>query len=177
MSIALRTASDPLGQAAAVRRAVWSIDRELPVEKVRTMEEIVERSLAGRRSYSVLLALFAGVALLLAVVGVYGVMAYSVNRRVQEIGVRLALGAQRAAVLRMVAGEGLRLAGLGIALGLLLAFGASRFLRSLLFGMSSTDALTYVAVALLLLALALLSAYLPARRATRIDPLVALRWD
>jgi len=174
-SFAMRTQAEPLRLAAEARRAVWSVDPELPVEKMRTMQEIVEQSFAGLRSYAVLLALFAAVALVLAAVGVYGVIAYSVAQRAQEIGVRVAMGAQRGQVLRLVIRQGLALAALGIGLGLALAFWSSRYLESLLFGVGSADIVTFATVTMLLLGLCLLATYLPARRATLVDPVVALR--
>jgi len=175
MSVVLATRGDPLGAARQVRQAVWSVDRDLSVERVRPLGEVVARSMAGRRSYTLLLAFFAIAALLLAVVGIYGVMAYSVVQRTQEIGIRMALGARRATVLKLIVGQGLALAGLGVLAGTLAAFWASRFIAGTLYGVAATDAATFAAVIALLLALALVSAFLPARRATRVDPVVALK--
>ncbi len=175
LSFTLRTKSDPLTLAASARRAVHAVDANLPVERVSTMGDLVARSIAGRRSYALLLAVFAGVALALVAVGVYGVMSYSVVRRVQEIGIRMALGARRGEVLKMVVAQGMALAGLGVALGLALALAASRLVASLLYDVGATDALTFAAVTSVLTALAFLACWLPARRATRIDPMVALR--
>ncbi len=175
LAFALRTRGEPLALVSAARQAVHGVDADLPVERVSTMNEVVARSLVGRRSYALLLAVFAVVALALVSVGVYGVMSYSVVRRVQEIGIRMALGARRAEVLKMVVGQGMALAGLGIGVGLALALASSRLVASLLYGVSSTDVLTFAAVTLVLLALALLACWLPARRATRVDPMVALR--
>jgi len=175
LAFTVRGKGDPAALAAAARRAVHGIDANLPVERVATMRELVDRSIAGRRSYALLFAVFAGVALALVSVGVYGVMSYSVVRRVQEIGIRMALGARRGEVLKMVVAQGMALAGLGIAVGLGLALAASRLVASLLYGVGATDAATYAAVAALLAALALLACWLPARRATRVDPMVALR--
>ncbi len=177
LAFAVRTSGDPLALVNAARQAVHGVDANLPVEKVSMMTEVVERSLVGRRSYAILLALFAAVALALVSVGVYGVMSYTVVRRVQEIGIRMALGARRAAVLQMVVTQGMALAGVGIGLGLALALASSRLVQSLLFDVSSTDVPTFAAVTATLLALALLACWLPAMRATRIDPMVALRAD
>jgi ABC-type antimicrobial peptide transport system permease subunit len=151
------------------------VDRDLSVERVRPLGDVVAKSMAGRRSYTLLLAFFAAAALLLVVVGVYGVMAYSVVQRTQEIGIRMALGARRATVLKLIVGQGLALAGLGVLAGTLAAFWASRFIAGTLYGVAATDAATFAAVTALLLALALVSSYLPARRATRVDPVVALK--
>ena len=175
MSVVLATAGDPLQLASQVRQAVWSVDRDLSVERVRPLDDVVAEAMAGRRSYTLLLAFFAAAALLLVVVGVYGVMAYSVVQRAQEIGIRMALGARRATVLKLIVGQGLALAGLGVLTGTLAAFWASRFIAGTLYGVAATDAATFAAVIALLLALALASAYLPARRATRVDPVVALK--
>ena len=175
LAFTVRTRGDPLALAAAARRAVHAIDQNLPVERVATMSALVERSIAGRRSYALLFAVFAGVALALVSVGVYGVMSYSVVRRVQEIGIRMALVARRSEVLKMVVGQGMALAGLGIAAGLGLSLAASRLVASLLYGVGATDALTFAIVTAVLAALALLACWLPARRATRVDPMVALR--
>jgi putative ABC transport system permease protein len=184
VSVVLRTQSDPQSLVTSLREAVRSIDRELPVDAVKTMDQVLDDSIAGRRSYALLFGAFAAVALTLVAVGVYGVMAYSVAQRVQEIGIRMALGAQRGSVVKMVVSQGLALAGIGVVLGLALTGLVSKlfssfgtFLASLLFGVGATDVLTFATVTLGLLALALLATWLPARRATRIDPMVALRWE
>jgi len=175
LAFTVRAKGDPLALAASARRAVHAVDANLPVERVSTMSELVARSIAGRRSYALLLAVFAGVALALVSVGVYGVMSYSVVRRVQEIGIRMALGARRGEVLTMVVAQGMALAGLGIGVGLALALAASRLVASLLYGVGATDVSTFAGVTAVLAALALLACWLPARRATRVDPMVALR--
>jgi putative ABC transport system permease protein len=175
LCFALHTRGDPLQLVSSARQAVRLVDRDLPVERIQTMGEIVDKSIAGRRSYALLLAVFAGVALALVAVGIYGVMSYSVVRRVPEIGIRMALGARREEVLTLVVGQGMALAGLGVAVGLPMALASSRLVASLLYGVSATDALTFAAVTLVVLALALVSCYMPARRATRVDPIVALR--
>jgi predicted permease len=160
-----------------IRVAVQSIDSNLPLFGVRTMDEVISRSMAERRFALEILAIFAGVALLLAAIGIYGVMSYTFSRRIHEIGIRVALGAQRIDILRMALGEGIRLVALGLVAGLIGAAALTRFLRSLLFNVTSTDPLVFASIATLLAAVALLACYIPARRATRVDPLVALRED
>jgi putative ABC transport system permease protein len=175
MTLALRTGGNPASLAPAVRREVQQLDRAQPVFHVRTMPELLARSVAQRRFNMLLLGVFALVALLLAAVGIYGVMSYTVAQRTHEIGVRLALGAQRSDVLRLVVGQGLRLVLVGVAAGLCAAFALSRVLASLLYNVSATDPATFAVVAFLLTIIALLACYLPARRATKVDPLIALR--
>jgi predicted permease len=176
-ALLLRSEGDPARLVPAVRREVLALDPDLPVYNVKTMEAAVEESLSGRRFSLLLLGLFAAVALTLAAVGVYGVMSYGVVQRTREIGIRMALGAGQGDVLRMVVGNAFRLAGLGIGIGLLFAAGLSRLLRGMLFGVSSFDPLAYAVVSLLLASVALFSSWLPARRAARVDPNVALRAD
>jgi len=151
-----------------------SLDKDQPIYNVRTMEEVVAQSIGTRRVSMLLVSVFAGAALLLAAVGIYGVMAYSVTQRTQEIGIRMALGAQTGDVLRMVVRQGMTLALVGIGVGLAGAFGFTRLLASLLFGVNASDPLTYVGISLLLALVALLACYLPARRAARLDPMNAL---
>ncbi len=176
-SFLLRTSVEPGSLAAAVRREVRAMDPEQPVVGIVTIEELLAESVAQPRFRTLLLGLFGGLALLLAAVGVYGVMAYSVARRTQEIGIRMALGAGRREVVRLVLRRGLRLAVLGIAVGLAGALAATRVLATLLFGITPTDAPTFAATALLLLAVAVLACLMPALRAARVDPLVALRYE
>jgi putative ABC transport system permease protein len=175
LSIVVRTAADPMALLPTVRRALLAVDAEQPVFGVRTLDEVVARSVAGRRFQAVLLQSFAGLALLLAVIGVYGVLSDAVGRRTREIGVRMALGAQPRQVLRLVLGEGMALALGGLALGLPASLALARTLKSFLFGVAPGDPLTLVALSLLLAASALAAAYIPARRATRVDPMAALR--
>jgi predicted permease len=175
MDLVLRAATDPMASAAAAIKTVHGLDPELPVTRVRTLEQIVSRSIATPRFYAQLLAFFAASALLLAALGVFGVLSYAVSRRSREIGVRVALGARPGDVLRMVLGQALRLAALGLLLGAVAAAALSRALVSLLFELSPTDPATFAAVALVLAGAALLAATLPARRAARLDPLQALR--
>jgi putative ABC transport system permease protein len=177
-NLVVRTSSpDPRVLAAAVRGELAAVDREQPVSAVRTMEEVVSRSVAQQRFRTLLLAAFAGMALLLAGVGIYGVIAYSVTHRTREIGIRMALGAGAADILKMVVGQGMALALAGVAVGLLAALALTRVLSSLLFGVTATDAVTFAAVSLLIAAVALLACLLPARRATKVDPMVALRYE
>ncbi len=173
----VRTEGDPVSLAPALRQQIASLDPNLPVFAVGTLEQLVTRSVGQRRFTMLLLGSFAALALLLAVVGIYGVMSYAVSRRTHEIGIRVALGAQRDDILKLVGGQGMALALLGVGLGLAGAFAVTRFLSSLLFGITPTDPLTFAGVAFVLAAVALLACYLPARRATRVDPMVALRYE
>jgi putative ABC transport system permease protein len=161
---------DPKQIAAAATTVIQEIDKEQPVYNVRTMQEVVASSVQARRFRTVLLSLFAVVALMLAAVGTYGVMAYSVAQRAHEIGIRLALGAQANQVRRLVIGEGLRLAGYGISAGLLASFGLTRFLSGILYGVKSSDPASFAASVLLLISVALLASGIPAQRAMRMDP-------
>jgi len=173
----LRTTGDPLALAGAVRGAVQDLDRDLPITKLQAMETMIAASVAPQRFRTLLLALFAVLALVLAVIGIYGVMAYAVTQRRHEIGIRLALGAQQGDVIGLVLRQGMKLAGVGIVIGLAGAIGLTRLLRGLLFGVGPTDPLTFTALPLLLAVVAMLACYLPARQATKVDPLVALRRD
>jgi putative ABC transport system permease protein len=177
MSFVVRTDGDPESLAPGIRAAVREVDPRLPVYGLRPMSEVIARSMVQPRFLSLLLATFSGIALFLASIGIYGVMAYSVAQRTQEIGVRMALGAQRLNVLRLVFGQGFLLLMIGIVIGLGGAFAVTRVMRTLLFEITATDPLTYSGVVLLLTAVALLACYIPARRATKIDPLVALRYE
>jgi putative ABC transport system permease protein len=175
--LVVRDAGDPASLAPAVRGAIAGVDKDLPVFRVMTVERVVSDSLAQRRFSMTLFAIFAGLALLLAVVGLYGVMSYTVAQRTHEIGIRVALGAQGRDVLRMVVGQGMLLVGVGVLLGLGGALALTRVMSSLLYGVSATDPLTYAGIALLLAAVALLASYVPARRAMKVDPMVALRYE
>ena len=155
--------------------AVWQVDADQPIGNVTTLEEAASGSVAFTRLYLVLFGAFAVLTLCLATLGIYGTVAYSVAQRTREIGIRLALGAQRENVLRLVLGQGARMVVLGLIIGLLAAAGLGRLLTSLLYGVKATDPLTLAAVVVVLGAAALLASYLPARRAMRVDPLVALR--
>lgn len=174
---AIRTYGDPVALIPAVRNQIWSVDKELPIYDVSTMKDVVAESLAQRRFTLWLLSSFAGIALLLAAIGLYGVISYSVTQRTQEMGVRMALGASPRDLLQLIVGSGTRLACLGIGAGILTALVLTRFMSSMLFGVHPADPLTFAAVSLLLLFVVLLASYMPARRATKIDPMVALRYE
>ncbi len=177
MTFVVRTGGDPLSLADAVRREVQSIDRDLPLADVRTLESWIGESVSRTRFGMLLLTIFAGVALLLAAVGIYGVMSYTVAQRTHEIGIRMALGARGADIVRVVVRQGMLLALIGIAVGTTGALLLTRVISGLLYGVSATDPLTFAAVALTLGASALLACYVPARRAARVDPMVALRYE
>lgn len=173
----VRTTGDPLSIAAAVTEMVHRFDRNLPVTGLMTLDQLISDSVSPRRFSAVLVAIFAGLALLLAAVGIYGVMSYTVSQRTQEIGLRMALGAQMTSVRRMILGQTLGLTLAGVGLGLAGAFIVSRFLTSLLFGVGVYDPITFLGVAALLVGVALAASYIPARRAMRVDPIVALRYE
>ena len=175
--MAIRTTVEPMSLAGAVRRQIRAVDPEQPVSDLQPMEEIVETEISQRRMQMLLLGAFAALAVLLASLGIYGVLAYAVTQRTPEIGVRMALGARQADVVRMVVGQGMGLALLGVAIGMVASFVLSRLMASLLFGVSVRDPLTFFAVTLLLLAVALAACYVPARRAAKVDPMVALRYE
>ena len=177
MVLAVRTRVEPAALAGAIRHAVMAVDKDQPLFHIQTMQQVVSDSVAGRRFQMVLLALFASVALMLAAVGIYGLMSYSVSQRTHEIGIRMALGAKREGVLRLVLRQALLLAATGVALGIGGALILTRFLSSLLFGVSSKDPLTFVAVSLLLAGVATSASFIPAWRAARVDPMVALRHE
>jgi putative ABC transport system permease protein len=173
----VHTAQDPTTTAVAVTEVVHGIDPTLPVTEVTTLDGLLSRSISPRRFAAVLIGVLAALALTLSAVGIYGVMSYTVGQRTQEIGIRMALGAQPVNMLGFVLGRGVRLGLAGIAVGVLGALGLTRFLSSLLFGVGSADPLTFTAVALILLAVAVAACYVPARRAMRVDPMVALRYE
>ncbi|PYS88537.1 MAG: hypothetical protein DMF64_20240 [Acidobacteria bacterium] len=173
--LTVRTTSAPLSLIPAVAQAAREIDKDLPIYNAGTMEQTISTSMARQRFSMLLMSIFAGIAALLACVGLYGVMAYAVNQRRHEIGIRLALGARARDILRLIVGQGLKLAFIGIAISLIGSFLLTRVIASLLYGVSATDPFTFVGVTLLLLLVAVLSSFLPARRATRVDPIIALR--
>ena len=177
MSLVVRSSSDPAAFVAAIRRETQALDPAQPIYNVKTMETVIAESVSDRRLNMVLLSVFSGLALLLAVVGVYSVMSYTVTRSTREIGIRMALGAQARDVLKLVVVQGLALAGIGMAIGAMVAFGLTRLMTGLLFGVSATDPLTFVTIALSLTWVTLLACYVPARRATKVDSMVALRHE
>jgi putative ABC transport system permease protein len=177
MFLVVRSESDPAALAGAVKARVWSVDPRIPLTRVLTMEEVAAASVEGRRFQMTLLGVFALVSLLLAAVGVYGLVSYSVGRRAREIGIRMALGARRRDIFRLVVRQGLLLASVGLVAGLAVAFALTRLLAGLVYGVSPTDPLTYAALSLCLLLVALVACLVPARRATSIDPLIALRYE
>jgi putative ABC transport system permease protein len=176
-TLILRTTVDPAMHTAAVRREVSALDPNVPLTAIQTMKERAGEVTSRTRFITVLLGVFAGLALVLASVGIYGVMAYSVSARQREMGIRIALGAQRRAVLQLVLREGAMLIVGGLALGILVAWASLRVLQSQLYGLSTSDPLTFGVVASLLAVVALLACWIPARRATKVDPLVALRYE
>jgi ABC-type antimicrobial peptide transport system permease subunit len=175
MAVVLRTDVPPQSLSEAVRAQVRALNPDLPVVRLETLEEVVSSSISQPRFYTTLLGGFAAVALVLASVGLFGVLSHAVSQRTREIGIRMALGAERRALIGLIVRQALLLAGIGVALGLGASLLLSRTLTSLLFGLSPTDASTFAAVALVLVAVALVASYAPARRASRVDPVVALR--
>ena len=175
--LVVRTALDPASLTGAVRRSIHEMDPTIPIYNIAAMTERIGEQTARDRFTSWLMGIFAGAALLLAMVGVYGVMSYAVTRRTQEIGVRMALGASRPQVLRLIVGQGVPLILGGILVGLAVSFGITRLIATLLYGVTPTDAFTFAAVTALLVSIALLACWLPALRASRVDPLAALRHE
>ncbi len=173
----MRTAADPGSAIGAIREAVRQIDPNLPLMDVATQEEQIDKNLQQERVFAQAYAMFGGLAMLLAAVGLFGLMSYSVARRTNEIGIRMALGAQARDVLGLVMGESMRLVAAGIVIGLVVAIAAGRLVASLLFGLAATDAMTILVATLVMLVVAATAGYLPARRASRVDPLVALHYE
>ena len=176
-SLVVRTDGDPLNIVGAIKSQIWSIDPHQPVASVSTMEQVLANSVAARRFNMVLIGVFAALALALSALGIYGVISYTVSQRTHEIGIRVALGARGSHVLRLVVGQGMALALAGVGVGLAAAAGLTRLMSTLLFGVSPTDAPTFVVVAILLSGVALAACIVPARRATKVDPMVALRYE
>jgi putative ABC transport system permease protein len=174
MGLVIRTASDPAAFPATLRREVQALDKDQPVYNVRTMDDVVANSLGTRRVSMQLFAVFACAALLLAAIGIYGVMAYSVTQRTQEIGIRMALGAQKSDILRLVVRQGMTVTLIGVIAGLAGAFALTRVIANLLFGVGASDPVTFVVIPLLLIFVSLIACYLPARRAARLNPTAAL---
>jgi putative ABC transport system permease protein len=177
MYVVVRTSVEPMGLIGQMRQEVQSIDKDIPIASVRTLDELLVESVAQPRFRTLLVSIFAGVALVLAAVGIYGVMSYSVTERRHEIGIRMALGATSSDVMRMVVGHGMRLALIGVAIGVAGAFALTRLLANLLFGVTTTDPVTFIVLPLVLAGVALAATYVPARRATRVDPMIALRHE
>ena len=177
MSLVVRAASEPTALTSAVRGEVQALDRDLPIHNVKTMGTVIAESVADQRLNMLLLGIFAGVALILSVIGIYSVMSYTTTQSTREIGIRMALGAQPMDVLKLIIGHGAMLSLIGVALGLTVAFGLTRLMVSLLYGVTATDPLTFASVPVVLIAVSLVACYLPARRAIKIDPMVALRYE
>jgi putative ABC transport system permease protein len=175
--LAVRTSKDPKGLVSAIRDQVQELDREQPIAEIATMEELVATSFSQSRFSAWLLGIFAGLALILAAIGIYGLISYNVAQRQHEIGIRLALGAQKGEVLRLVIKQGFVLAIIGVALGLGASLLVTRVMASLLFEVSATDPLTFATIPVLLTVVALLASFIPARRATTVDPMIALRYE
>jgi putative ABC transport system permease protein len=177
MSVVVRTATDPVAMAQAVRERVFAVDKEQPVSSLQAMDQVVSDSVSPRRLSLILYGSFAGLALVLAMIGIYGVMSYMVTERTHEIGIRMALGAERRDVLRLVVKQGLVLTLIGTVVGVGASFGLTRFLANQLFDVKPTDPATFAAVVTLLIGVALVASFIPARRATKVDPMVALRYE
>jgi putative ABC transport system permease protein len=176
-AVLVRTSLNPLGLSHAVEEALRQSNPEMPIGETRSMDEVLSHSIAYQRFLMTLMSAFAGLALVLAAIGIYGVMSYSVNERTHEMGIRMAVGANRREVLWLVVSRGLGLTLAGLAFGMAASFGLTRLLGGLLFGVKPTDPTTLIAVTLLLTAVALLASYIPARRASKVDPMVALRYE
>jgi putative ABC transport system permease protein len=177
MSLVVRTNLNPSQMAAAVRQEISAIDKDQPVVNVQTMNKLLSDTMANRRFSTLLLGIFAALALVLASVGVYGVISYSVTSRTHEVGIRRALGANKSDILRLVVGQAMALAMTGVAIGIAGAFALTRLMSSLLFQVSATDAITFLTVALLIAVVALVASFIPARRAAKVDPVIALRYE
>jgi putative ABC transport system permease protein len=175
MFVVVRTDGDPAGAVSSIRQQVWALNPELPLTDVSVATQLIDRSVAAPRFRTALLVTFSAFALILSLVGIYGVIAYNVGERRHEMGVRMALGAQGTTIVAMVVGQGLRLVAIGIAAGVFGAWGLTRFLRGMLFGVTGTDGLTFSATAVVFVTIAILASYGPARRAARADPLESLR--
>ncbi len=176
MSLVIRTSvSDPSALTNSVRKELAALDRTIPLANVRVFEEYISRSLARPRFNALLLSIFAGTALVLTAIGIYGVLAYSVAQRTGEIGIRIALGAGKSSIFRLIVGQAMTLVGISLVIGLAGAFAATRLLNSLLFGVGASDPGTFIGIVLLVSAVAFIAAWVPARRATRVDPIIALR--
>ena len=177
MTLVARTVGDPSRLVNAIRAQIRAVNRNIPITAVQTMDQLLSRSVAARRFTMALLSVFAGLALILAAVGIFGVMSYSVTERTREIGIRMALGARAGDVVKVIVRQGMILAVIGIVFGLAASFALTPLMQSLLFGVSPTDPVTFIVLAFLLAAVALAACHLPARRAARVDPMVTLRHE
>jgi ABC-type antimicrobial peptide transport system permease subunit len=177
LALVIRSTGDPLQLVKSVENEVWAIDRNLPVAEIRTMDEVISEGIEQQRFNMLLLGVFASVALILATVGIYGVMSDAVASRTRELGIRMALGAQRSAVLRMIVRQGMTLAVIGMAIGVSVAFWLTQFMSSLLYEVSPTDGVTFIGIPIVLFAVVLGACLVPARRATKVDPMIALRHE
>jgi putative ABC transport system permease protein len=177
MNLIVKSAADPAALTSSIRGAIASIDKDQPIFAIATMQELVNGSISTRRITLILLGLFSALALVLAAIGIYGVISYSVAQRTHEIGIRMALGADGGGVLRMILAQGVKIAGAGIGIGILASFGLTRLMTKLLYSVSAADPVTFAAVAIVLVLVAMLACYIPARRALRVDPIIALRYE
>ena len=177
LGIVVRTTSDPRSLAAAVRQAIWAADQEVPIFRFATMDEFVSDSVSSRRFNLALLSIFAVIALSLAAIGIYGVTSYAVTQRTREIGIRMALGAQRGSVMTLIIRQGMTVILIGISIGVIIAAALAQLMRGLLYGVGAGDPPTYIFVTVLLSGVALLACYFPARSATRVDPMIAIRHE
>ncbi|MGH9693665.1 MAG: FtsX-like permease family protein, partial [Bryobacteraceae bacterium] len=177
LSWAVRTALDPKSLSVPIQQEVLAVDGQMPVAQIRTMEQVLAEGISRQNFNMLLLSIFAAIALLLAAIGIYGIMAYSVEQRTQELGIRMALGASRKSMLGLIIRQGMKLAGIGVLAGLAVSFGLARLLSSLLYGVKASDPITFAAVAIILTLVAFLATYIPALRAMKVDPLIALRYE
>jgi len=177
MEVVVRTSGDPLSLAKTLRDTVWSLDKDVPVADIKTMDDILADTMASRRFNLLLMSIFASVAMILASVGLYGVMSYAVTQRTHEIGIRIALGAKKSDVLKLVVGQGMVMTLIGVFVGLAAAFGLTRLMSSLLYSVSATDPLTFAAISILIASVSFGACYIPANRAAKVDPMVALRYE
>lgn len=177
MYLVVRTPMEPAAIVPAIRAQLESIDKDIPLARVQTMDQLIADSVVEQKFRTWLVGAFAGLALLLAAIGIYAVISYSVAQRTREIGVRIALGANSASVLKMVLGQGMKLAAIGLGIGILVALAVTRVMRSLLYSTSTTDPLSFLVTTAVLLGVVVLACYIPARRATKVDPIVALRYE
>ncbi|HEU4390003.1 MAG TPA: FtsX-like permease family protein, partial [Blastocatellia bacterium] len=177
MNLFVRATKDPKGLLASIQQKIYEVDKDQPVYQVQSMEELVSQSIGARRAAMTLLMLFAGLAMILAFVGIYGVMSYGVTQRTHEIGIRMALGAERHNVVRLILRQGMLETGIGVAVGLAAAFPSAGLMSTLLYGVRANDTFTFVVITAALIMVAFIACYIPARRATSVDPMMALRQE